>query len=711
MTDNDAEGLTPLWEHNDPSSTNMYRFMERVNEKHGLNFKTYKELYAWSVTDLPTFWEEVWHFTGIKASTPYEKVLDASAPMFPPPAFFEGAHLNFAENLLFPPSNPPADDVAVFEVTEIDRRTVSWGQLRERVRECQSALQHGLGVRPGDRVAGFVGNHANTLVAALASISLGAIWTAVSPDFGVQGVLERLRQIEPTVLFADSASFYNGKVHPALPKVAEIAADLPSLKAAVIFRSISGLDVDISSVKVLYGEVLTYNDFLQRSRPSELIFEQLPPNHPIYILYSSGTTGAPKCICHGAIGTLIQHKKELFIHGDVGPGSRILYYTTTAWMMWHWLVTSLASGAALVLYDGSPFRSRAVLAKESINGNPVLEQEDATPTSIPDDYAMAKLISELKITHFGTSAKYLSLLEQKQLDPRSHPSLDLTSLQAIYSTGSPLPPSTFRYIYRVFPPSLNLASITGGTDIVSLFGAPNPLLAVYPGEIQAPGLGMAIRAFEPDRTDVTDRGTEGDLVCTAPFPCQPVGFWARDADGSSGIHTATGIAKYRAAYFELFPGVWHHGDFVRFNPRTGPGLVMLGRSDGVLKPAGVRFGSAEIYNVVLKGFGSEVADALCIGRRRAEDADEEVVLFLKMEKGKQLDEGLRERVKRTIRGELSARHVPAIVDECVEIPVTTNGKKIEGAVKQILSGMNIKLSASVSNPECLEFYREWARTH
>lgn len=357
-------------------------------------------------------------------------------------------------------------------------------------------------------------------------------------------------------------------------------------------------------------------------------------------------TGAPKCIVHGAIGTLIQHKKEHALHCSIGPGSILFYFTTCSWMMWHWQVSGLASGATLVLYDGAPFR--------------YVSEEDPS-TSVEDNLAMARLIDEIGITHFGTSAKYLSILEQRNVRPME--TLSLKTLEAIYSTGSPLAPSTFKYVYEAFPPTINLGSITGGTDIISLFGAPSPLSPVYAGEIQRLGLGMAVEAWDYEGKNVTSTGEAGDLVCVKPFPCQPVKFWG-----------PTGEKKYESSYFEQFPGVWHHGDFIRFNPATG-GLHMLGRSDGILKPSGVRFGSAEIYNVLLKHFPNDVADALCIGRRRETDDDETVVLFLKMENNKKFSKKLADAIKSVIRKELSARHVPGIISECPEIPVTSNGKK------------------------------------
>ena len=608
-------------------------------------------------------------------------------PMFPRPAFFSGATLNFAENLLFPTSEVDPESPAVIAATETTRETVTWKEIRDRVKLCQAGMIH-LGLKEGDRVAGYVANHTNALVAMLAASSLGAVWTAVSPDTGVHAVLDRLRQIEPTLLFADNAAFYNGRSHPVLPKVTEIVRDLPSLEAVIIFPTVASVEFDVTSIPVQSGKAYDYATFTSLKATSKLTFKQLPPDHPVYILYSSGTTGAPKCIVHGAIGTLLQQKKEHIIHCSLKPSSRLFYFTTCTWMMWHWLVSGLASGATLVLYDGSPFR--------------YVDSSDAS-TSVPDDLAMHRLIDEFDITHFGTSAKYLSILEQKSIDP-SAAGLAMNKLEAIYSTGSPLAPSTFSYVYSAFPSTINLGSITGGTDIISLFGAPNPLLPVYEGEIQAAGLGMAIAAYDYTGADVSMSGEPGDLVCTKPFICQPVAFWGPE-----------GESKYRKSYFDKFTNeknqpIWHHGDFVRFNPETG-GLWMLGRSDGILKPAGVRFGSAEIYNVVLEHFPEDVADALCIGRRRETDTDETVVLFLKMAEGRQISTDLVGRIKTTVKQALSARHVPAVVDECPEIPVTTNGKKVEGAVKQILCGLNVKTSASVANAECLDFYREWAKTH
>ncbi|KOS20981.1 Acetoacetyl-CoA synthetase [Escovopsis weberi] len=698
-----------LWRHPDPTSTPMWHFLETVNKKHNLQLKDYQDLYQWSIDDVPSFWEEVWHFVGIVASKPFDQVLPPDAPMFPRPDFFSSARLNFAENLLHPATPTPIDPAApaVITATELpgDVRTTSWAELREATRRCALALR-AAGLGPRDVVAGYVSNHVEALVAMLAAASVGAVWTGISPDTGVSAVLDRLGQIGPKVLFADNGAVYNGKEWPSTAKTLEIVARLRGgdgnddrdgdggkmarLEKVVVINNIRAADLGTKDLAAL-GVDATSWDALLASAPADaaahpLAFEQLPPSHPLYVLYSSGTTGLPKAIVHTALGTLIQHKKEHVLHCSLSPASRMLYYTTTSWMMWHWSVGALAAGAALVLYSGSPFRPHAHM-------------------SLP------RLLAALRVTHFGTSAAYLTALEAAAVRPaRDDPQLDLSRLQAVYSTASPLPPSTFRFVYDgAFPASVNLASITGGTDIISLFGAPCPLLPVRAGEIQCAGLGMAIAAVDSlSGEPVRPAGAPGDLVCLRPFPCQPLTFFGPAGD-----------AKYRAAYFERFADVagctgpvWHHGDFVRIpDPRTG-GLVMLGRSDGVLKPAGVRFGSAEIYNILIRFFAADVDDAVCVGRRRPADSDETVCLFLAMLPGRPCTDELKAAIRLKIKKELSPRHVPGVVDECgAGIPKTGNGKKIEVAVKQILSGMDVKTNASVANPEALDWFKEWAKTH
>lgn len=676
-----------LWRHPHPHETQIYAFQEHIGKKYGLSFHGYKDFHRWSVSRPAACWEELLHWTGVRLTQPYSSTFDASSLMFPRPQFFPGCTLNFAENLLYPPIDPDPESTAVIGATETTREHVSWASLRERVRQCANAMR-AYGLKERDRVACYLGNHANAVVTMLAAMSVGAIWTGISPDTGVSAVLDRLSQIEPILFIADNAVHYNAKIHETKGKILQIISSLPSVKTLVVLNTVHSCPFDFHSIPSREPLVaMTYEAFISGPSVDEpMTFLPLPPDHPIYILYSSGTTGAPKPIVHSSLGVLLQHKKELALHCDISRGDRSFYYSTISWMMFIWQVSGLSCGATLILYDGSPFQPHGHM-------------------SLP------RLIDELQITHFGTSAKYLSVLEQSGLLPRqSHPPAHLSSLRSIFSTGSSLGPSTFEYTYRAFGPDLLLGSITGGTDILSLFGAPNPLLPVHAGEIQCAGLGMSVRCYDPATgQDITDTGEAGELVCDVPFPSQPCMFWPPGPEGER---------KYKSSYFERFEKdggrkgepVWCHGDFVRLNPLTG-GMWMLGRSDGVLKPGGVRFGSSEIYNIVLKHFGGDVDDSLCIGRRRETDKDETVILFLQMAEGKQFTEQLVQRIKDVIKKELSGRHVPGIIDKTPAIPVTVNGKKVEGVVKQILSGMNIKTSASVANKDCLEFYKEWAKLH
>ncbi|KAF4448184.1 acetoacetate- ligase [Fusarium albosuccineum] len=677
-----------LWTHPDPESTPMWKFLQHVNKKHGLSLDGYPALYKWSIDEVALFWEEVWHFVGVTASEPFDQVLPPNAHMYPRPDFFSSARLNFAENLLFPGTSPHPDPAspAVITVTELPGSTVttSWAELRESVRRCSNALR-AAGLKSNDVVAGFVSNHVEALVAMLGAAAVGAIWTGISPDNGVSAVLDRLNQIAPKVLFADNGTVYNGKEWSSVSKTTEIVSALKErgLDTVIVINNISAGGLGLEDISKQGVTAVDYAKFLDSASSDPLKFEQLPPSHPLYVLYSSGTTGLPKAIVHTALGTLLQHKKEHLLHCSLTSSSRMLYYTTTSWMMWHWSIGALAVGATVIVYSGSPFRPHSHL-------------------SLP------RLLSDLEVTHFGTSAAYLTALEANGVYPVRDKSIDLSRLQAIYSTASPLPPSTFKFIYEAFPKHINLGSITGGTDIISLFGSPCPLLPVRVGEIQCAGLGMAIRAVDSATGESIPADEPGDLVCVKPFPCQPLTFFG-----------ANGEAKYRSAYFERFENicgvngpVWHHGDFVRIpDPATGS-LVMLGRSDGVLKPSGVRFGSAEIYNILTRFFASEVEDAVCVGRRRETDTDEVVCLFVVMVPGRTFDDDLRVRIKAKIKAELSPRHVPGVVEECGGgVPKTSNGKKIEVAVKQILSGLEVKTNASVANPEALEWFKEWAKTH
>lgn len=542
-----AEEASILWRHPDPSQTNLARFMRHVSLRHPDHIPfNYPTLHEWSITNVSAFWAEVWDFCGVRASKRYDHVLppppvtekgnghhangNATTPMFPRPDFFQGARLNFAENLLFPvvgDSKEEVDEnaVAIITATERDQdlERTTWANLRESVRRCANALR-AFGLKKDDVVAGFVSNHVESVIAMLAATSIGAVWTGISPDNGVSAVLDRLVQIEPKVLFADNGVMYNGKEWSSTDKTGEIVAALADkgLELVVVIRRLLNVDTATDELKSKgngkVGRVEEWEALLQDGANSSqsLVFEQLPPSHPVYVLYSSGTTGLPKAIVHTAAGTLLQHKKELYLHCSMSSRSRMLYYTTTSWMMWHWSVSALAVGASLVLYSGSPFRPHGYL-------------------SLP------KLLSELKVTHFGTSAAYLVTLESNDVRPINDPSLDLSALEAIYSTASPLPPSTFSFVYDAFPKQINLGSITGGTDIISLFGAPCPLLPVREGEIQCAGLGMAIQVVDSaspadDPRPVHPPNAPGDLVCVQPFPCQPLTFWGPGGDD-----------KYRAA--------------------------------------------------------------------------------------------------------------------------------------------------------------------
>lgn len=525
-------GAPILWRHPDPSNTPLARFMRYVSQRHpDLQLESYESLYRWSIDDIAGFWGAAWDFCGIRTSRPFDHVVPpgTGAAMYPRPDFFSGSLLNFAENLMFPANGAVAplevdnDTTAIITVTERegegagDTRETSWRELREAVRRCANALRAS-GLGPHDIVAGFVSNHVESVVAMLAAASVGAIWTGISPDTGVSAVLDRLAQIGPRVLFADNAVVYNGKDWTSKAKTLEIVAALKAkgLQLVVVIENLRGADMGLEALRATVGRAEGWDAFLQDASDEPLRFEQLPPSHPLYILYSSGTTGLPKAIIHTAAGTLIQHKKEHYLHCSITSSSRMLYYTTTSWMMWHWSVSALALGASLVMYSGSPFRPHGYL-------------------SLP------RLLSSLGVTHFGTSAAYLIALESNNIKPIHEPNLDLSRLEAIYSTASPLPPSTFQFVYEAFPKTINLGSITGGTDIISLFGAPCPLLPVRVGEIQCAGLGMAVEVVdsassEDDPRPVDPPDAPGDLVCVKPFPCQPLTFFGEGGDD-----------KYRAA--------------------------------------------------------------------------------------------------------------------------------------------------------------------
>ena len=630
------------------AGANLTRFTDTVNREHGLSLAGYDALYDWSIAHIPDFWEAVWRFTGIRHSKPYTSVLED--PKMPGATWFKGARLNFAENLLRYRDDRPAL-VSVREGGEVAAR-LTYAELFDQVTRVAGFLRRA-GVKTGDRVAGYLPNCHETVVAMLAAASLGAVWSSCSPDFGFKSVLERFGQIEPKVLFAADGYRYHGRNYDTLPRVAEVARGIESLTHVVIVPFV-GEKPDISQVPraLPWAEVL--------DDPSESIeFAQLPFDHPLYIMYSSGTTGAPKCIVHGAGGTLIQHAKEHVLQTDVGRDDTVFYFTTCGWMMWNWLVSALFAGARVVLYDGSP--------------------------GYPDMSATWKMAQDQGISVFGTSAKYISMCQKEDLRPGD--AFDLDCVRTVCSTGSPLAEEGFEWVYEAVKRDVNLASISGGTDIISCFMLGSPIDPVYAGEIQRLGLGMHVQAWSEDGQPVV--GEKAELVCVSPFPSMPVYFW-RDP----------GNEKYLDAYFRAFPGVWHHGDYIEITPRGG--VIVYGRSDATLNPGGVRIGTAEIYRQVENL--EEVADALVVGQQW--NGDVRVVLFVVLPEGKELDADLTGRIRTAVRSNCTPRHVPAKVLQVPDIPRTLNGKKVEIAVTRIIHGEEVRNRDALANPEALDAFRD-----
>ena len=643
---------TPLWKPSKAriAAANLTAFRHSAERRWGVECADYDALHRWSVTHPEQFWTTLWDVAGVVAEKRGERVL-ADANKMPGAKWFPDARLNFAENLLR--SHDTADALVFWGEDKVKGRA-SHAELYRAVAQTAWALRD-MGVGKGDRVAAYLPNLPAAVVAMLATASIGAIFSSASPDFGVQGVLDRFGQIAPKVLFACDGYYYNGKVIDCLGKVAEIAARMPSLERVVIVPY-AGSGADIAAVK--HGVSLA--DFLAPfAGEREIRFERLPFEHPLYILYSSGTTGVPKCIVHSAGGTLLQHLKEQRLHSDVKTGDRLFYFTTCGWMMWNWLVSGLASGATLLLYDGSPFVGR---------GN------------ILFDYAEAE-----GMTHFGTSAKFIDAIAKINLAPAKTHKLD--RLRAIFSTGSPLVPEAFNYVYDSIKRDVQLASISGGTDIISCFVLGNPVGPVWRGEIQCRGLGMAVEVFDEAGRPV--RRTKGELVCLKPFPSMPVGFW-NDPDGR----------KYRAAYFEKYPGIWCHGDFIEETAHGG--FVIYGRSDATLNPGGVRIGTAEIYRQVEKL--DEVLEALVIGQDWEKDT--RVVLFVKLREGLTLDDALARRIKDVIRENTTPRHVPAKILQVGDIPRTKSNKIVELAVRNLVHGEPVKNVEALANPEALDWFRD-----
>ncbi|XP_038229523.1 acetoacetyl-CoA synthetase [Dermochelys coriacea] len=647
-----------MWEPDSKRNTQMDRFRAGLVGACGLRLANYNELYQWSVESYSDFWAEFWKFSEIVFSHLYDEVVDPSKGIADVPEWFKGSRLNYAENLLKHKEN---DKIALYAAKEGKEEIskVTFEELRQDVALYASAMRK-MGVKIGDRVVGYLPNGIHAVEAMLATASIGAVWSSTSPDFGINGVLDRFSQIQPKLIFSVEAVVYNGKEHNHMEKLNNVVKGLPDLRKVVVIPYVSSREViDISKIP----NSVFLEDFLATGKGDQapqLEFEQLPFSHPLFIMYSSGTTGAPKCMVHSAGGTLIQHLKEHILHGNMTSNDVIMYYTTTGWMMWNWLVSALAAGASVVLYDGSPL--------------------------VPSPNVLWDLVDRLGITILGTGAKWLAVLEERNLKPcDTH---NLQTLHTILSTGSPLKSQSYEYVYKHIKSSVLLGSISGGTDIISCFMGQNVTIPVYKGEIQARNLGMAVEAWNDEGKPVW--GESGELVCTKPMPCQPTHFW-NDENGN----------KYRKAYFSKFPGVWAHGDYCKINPETG-GIIMLGRSDGTLNPSGVRFGSSEIYNIV-EAF-EEVSDSLCVPQYNKE-GEERVILFLKMASDQVFSQDLVKRIRDAIRIALSARHVPSLILETKGIPYTINGKKVEVAVKQIISGKDVDQRGSFSNPETLDLYQ------
>lgn len=640
----------PIWE---PSTerierANMNRFMRFVRENTGNeDIRRYAPLYDFSVRHPERFWPLVWEFCGIRASGDFEPVL-VDAGKMPGARFFPDVKLNFAQNLL---RHKDERTALVFRNEWGHKREFTYAELHAEVGRIARALKES-GVGAGDRVAGFMPNLPETIIAMLAATSLGATWSSCSPDFGISGVVDRFGQIAPKVLFTADAYGYGGKRFDCLEKIRGVLDRIPGIEKLVVVPY-SGEALKLDGLR----NAVSWPDFAgSGEHPPQ--FEMLPFDHPLYIMYSSGTTGVPKCIVHGAGGTLIQHLKELVLHTDLKREDRLFYYTTCGWMMWNWFVSGLAVGATLVLYDGSPFH--------------------------PDGNALWDLADEVGISVFGTSAKWISAIEKAGVKPRE--THKLLQLKTILSTGSPLAPESYDYVYRDVKERVLLASISGGTDIISCFALGNPLLPVYRGELQCRGLGMKVEILDDAGEPVYEE--KGELACAAPFPSMPVFFW-NDPDGE----------KYRNAYFSRVPGIWCHGDHALLTDRET--VIIYGRSDATLNPGGVRIGTAEIYRQVEQVDG--VLESIAVGQHW--QGDERVILFVRLRDGVALDDALRERIRKQIRDNTTPRHVPAKIIQVADIPRTISGKITEIAVRDTINGLAVKNTDALANPTALESFR------
>ncbi len=645
-----------LWEPSEEriQQSNMFRFMGSINDRHDQNLSEYAALHQWSIENIPDFWEAMWDFADIIASERFTRVVDGLDKM-PGAKWFQSARLNFAENLLRFRDDQTA---LVFYGESQVRRKLTYAQLYDQVARLAESLKQ-MGIAPGDRVVGFMPNMPESIIAMLAATSLGATWSSCSPDFGIKGVLDRFGQIKPRVLFTADGYFFKGKRVDSLNRIAHILEALPSIEKVVVVPYTQD-EPDIQAVP----NAILYDTFRSRTEGLTLSFMQLPFDHPLYIMYSSGTTGLPKCMVQSAGGILIHHLKELMLHTDLKRQDTIFYFTTCGWMMWNWLVSSLAVGATLVLYDGNPFH--------------------------PSPDALWQMAQDEKVTVFGTSAGYIAALQNTGLRPGQ--TYDLTPLRAVLSTGSPLSIEGFEFIYDAVKTDLQLASIAGGTDINGCFALGNPMGPVYAGELQCRGLAMDVRAFDENSQAVEDQ--QAELVCTAPFPSMPIYFWD-DPD----------TKKYHSAYFDVYPNVWRHGDYIVVTPRGG--VVMFGRSDATLNPGGVRIGTAEIYRQIDQI--DEVADSVVVGQDWNNDV--RVILFVKMAEGVELTKELKQAITATIRTNASPRHVPAKIIAVADIPYTLNMKKVEIAVKKVIQNQPVLNKDALVNPEALAHYADIKELH
>ena len=630
------------------SEAALTAFAKAASQRAGRPFAGYSDLHRWSIGDRAGFWNLVWDFCGVIGDRGERVLIDGDR--MPGASFFPDATLNFAENLL---GRSGSSDAIIFRGEDKVERRLSWDELRALVSRLQQAMR-ALGVKKGDRVAAMLPNMPEAIAGMLAAASLGAIWSSCSPDFGVEGVLDRFGQIEPALFIACDGYWYNGKQNDVSAKVKAVMERLPSVRSAYIVDYLRTAEKAASAIP----RAVALDAAIAPFEPAELSFERLPFSHPLYILFSSGTTGIPKCIVHSAGGTLIQHLKEHRLHAGIESGDRVFYFTTCGWMMWNWLASALASGATLLLYDGSPFH--------------------------PDGNVLFDFAQAARMTYFGTSAKFIDAARKAGVKPvDTH---DLSTVRTISSTGSPLSPEGFLYVYEQVKSDVHLASISGGTDIVSCFVLGIPTEPVYVGEIQGPGLGMAMDVWNDDGRPV--RGEKGELVCVSAFPSMPIGFW-NDPGGK----------KYSAAYFERFDNIWCHGDFAEWTEHGG--MIIHGRSDATLNPGGVRIGTAEIYNQVEKL--PEIAEAICIGQDW--DNDVRVVLFVRLAPGVALDAGLEQKIRDRIRAGASPRHVPARIIAVADIPRTKSGKITELAVRDVVHGRSVKNKEALANPEALELFR------